>query len=87
MPTRKRSRSVASRIIYLVHAKVGHLGIFVSSSVSRRRLRTGISSLSVIDGEAVVLCVDGIADFKALHSRRHDGEVQLLRLRYPRARR
>jgi bifunctional non-homologous end joining protein LigD len=31
----------------------------------------------VIDGEAVVLGVDGIADFNALHSRRHDGEVQL----------
>jgi bifunctional non-homologous end joining protein LigD len=31
----------------------------------------------VIDGEAVVLGVDGIADFNALHSRRHDDEVQL----------
>jgi len=31
----------------------------------------------VIDGEAVVLGVDGIADFNALHSRRHDHEVQL----------
>jgi bifunctional non-homologous end joining protein LigD len=31
----------------------------------------------VIDGEAVVLGVDGIADFNALHSRRHDEEVQL----------
>src|SRR6476660_33683 len=31
----------------------------------------------VIDGEAVVLGVDGIADFDALHSRRHDDEVQL----------
>ena len=31
----------------------------------------------VIDGEAVVLGVDGIADFGALHSRRHDDEVQL----------
>jgi len=29
----------------------------------------------VIDGEAVVLGVDGIADFNALHSRKH--EVQL----------
>ena len=28
-------------------------------------------------GEAVVLGVDGIADFNALHSRRHDDEVQL----------
>jgi bifunctional non-homologous end joining protein LigD len=31
----------------------------------------------VIDGEAVVRGVDGIADFDALHSRKHDDEVQL----------
>jgi hypothetical protein len=31
----------------------------------------------VVDGEAVVLRVNGIADFNALHSRRHDHEVQL----------
>ena len=31
----------------------------------------------LIDGEAVVLGVDGIADLNALHSRRHDDEVQL----------
>jgi bifunctional non-homologous end joining protein LigD len=31
----------------------------------------------VIDGEAVLLGVDCIADFNALHSRRHDDEVQL----------
>jgi ATP-dependent DNA ligase len=31
----------------------------------------------VIDGEAVVLGVDGVADFDALHSRKHDHEVQL----------
>jgi bifunctional non-homologous end joining protein LigD len=31
----------------------------------------------VIDGEAVLLGVDGISDFNGLHSRRHDGEVQL----------
>jgi bifunctional non-homologous end joining protein LigD len=31
----------------------------------------------VIDGEAVVLGVDGIADFDALHSRKHEHEVQL----------
>jgi bifunctional non-homologous end joining protein LigD len=31
----------------------------------------------VIDGEAVVLGIDGIADFNALHSRQHDDEVQL----------
>jgi hypothetical protein len=31
----------------------------------------------VIDGEAVILGVDGIADFDALHSRQHEEEVQL----------
>jgi ATP-dependent DNA ligase len=31
----------------------------------------------VIDGEAVVLGIDGVADFNALHSRSHDDEVQL----------
>ena len=31
----------------------------------------------VIDGEAVVLGVDGVPDFDALHSRKHDHEVQL----------
>jgi ATP-dependent DNA ligase len=31
----------------------------------------------VIDGEAVILGVDGISDFDALHSSRHNDEVQL----------
>ena len=31
----------------------------------------------VLDGEAVILGVGGIADFDALHSRQHDEEVQL----------
>jgi ATP-dependent DNA ligase len=31
----------------------------------------------VIDGEAVVLSVDGVSDYEALHSRQHDEEVQL----------
>jgi bifunctional non-homologous end joining protein LigD len=31
----------------------------------------------VIDGEAVVLGVDGVPDFNAPHSRKHDEEVQL----------
>ena len=31
----------------------------------------------VIDGEAVLLGADGISDFNALHSRRHDEQVQL----------
>jgi hypothetical protein len=29
----------------------------------------------VIDGEAVILGVDGISDFDALHSGKHNGEV------------
>jgi ATP-dependent DNA ligase len=39
-------------------------------------LRNRISSF-VIDGEAVLLGVDGISDFNGLHSRKHDDEVQL----------
>jgi bifunctional non-homologous end joining protein LigD len=38
-----------------------------------RRLR---QKQFVMDGEAVVLGVDGISDFAALYSRRHDDEVQ-----------
>jgi ATP-dependent DNA ligase len=30
----------------------------------------------VLDGEAVILGVDGVADFNALHGRKHDHEVQ-----------
>jgi len=39
-------------------------------------LRNRISSF-VLDGEAVLLGVDGISDFDGLHSRQHDDEVQL----------
>jgi bifunctional non-homologous end joining protein LigD len=35
------------------------------------------TSSFVIDGEAVLLGVDGVSDFNGLHSRRHDDEVQL----------
>jgi bifunctional non-homologous end joining protein LigD len=35
------------------------------------------SSSFVIDGEAVLLGVDGVSDFDGLHSREHDAEVQL----------
>jgi ATP-dependent DNA ligase len=31
----------------------------------------------VIDGEALILSIDGIPDFNALHSRQRDAEVQL----------
>ncbi len=40
----------------------------------------------VIDGEAVLLGVDGISDFNGLHSRKHDGEVQLYAFDNPGAR-
>ena len=30
----------------------------------------------MIDGEAVLLGVDGVSDFNGLHSRRHDEEVE-----------
>jgi bifunctional non-homologous end joining protein LigD len=39
-------------------------------------LRNRIKSF-VIDGEAVLIGVDGISDFAGLHSRRHDDEIQL----------
>src|SRR3979411_2138638 len=39
-------------------------------------LRTRSTSF-VIDGEAVLVGVDGISDFNGLHSRRHNDEVQL----------
>jgi bifunctional non-homologous end joining protein LigD len=37
----------------------------------------GRPELLLIDGEAVVLGVDGISDFEVLGSRKHDAEVQL----------
>jgi bifunctional non-homologous end joining protein LigD len=39
-------------------------------------LRNRASSF-VIDGEAVLLGVDGVSDFDGLHSRKYDAEVQL----------
>jgi bifunctional non-homologous end joining protein LigD len=43
--------------------------------ISEAALRNRNTSF-VIDGEAVLLGVDGISDFNCLHSRRHDSEVQ-----------
>ena len=45
---------------------------WIAESALKNRIRQ-----FVIDGEAVVLGFDGIADFNALHSRQHDEEVQL----------
>ena len=39
-----------------------------------RRIRT---KQFVIDGEAVLIVVDGLFDFDGLHSKQHDDEVQL----------
>jgi ATP-dependent DNA ligase len=43
----------------------------ITEAVLRHR-----SSSFVLDGEAVLLGVDGISDFNGLHSRQHDDEVQ-----------
>ena len=44
--------------------------------IAAAALRNRNSSF-VVDGEAVLLGVDGRSDFNGLHSRRHDDEVQL----------
>ena len=49
--------------------------------ITEAALRNRNSSF-VIDGEAVLLGVDGRSDFNGLHSRKHDDEVAVLRLRY-----
>ena len=38
-------------------------------------MRIGNTSF-VIDGEAVLLGVDGVSDFNGLHSRKHNAEVE-----------
>ena len=43
--------------------------------ISEAALRNRNTSF-VIDGEAVLLGVDGRSDFNGLHSRKHDAEVQ-----------
>jgi bifunctional non-homologous end joining protein LigD len=43
--------------------------------ITEAALRNRCSSF-VIDGEAVLLSVDGISDFNGLHSRQHDCEAQ-----------
>jgi bifunctional non-homologous end joining protein LigD len=45
--------------------------LIVDAALSNR------SASFVIDGEAVLLGVDGVSDFDGLHSRQHDDEVQL----------
>jgi ATP-dependent DNA ligase len=50
--------------------------------ISEAALRNRNSSF-VIDGEAVLLGVDGISDFNGLHSRKHDDEVSSMRFDIP----
>ena len=50
--------------------------------ITEAALRNRNSSF-VLDGEAVLLGVDGRSDFVGLHSRRHDAEVTVLRVRFP----
>jgi ATP-dependent DNA ligase len=45
--------------------------------ITKAAARLGAASF-VLDGEGVILRPDGVADFDRLHTRRHDGEVQLL---------
>jgi bifunctional non-homologous end joining protein LigD len=54
----------------------GHLWTDRYPLIVEAALRNRSSSF-VIDGEAVLLGVDGVSDFNGLHSRRHDDEVQL----------
>jgi bifunctional non-homologous end joining protein LigD len=54
----------------------GCLPATATTLIVEAALQNRISSF-VIDGEAVLLGVDGISDFNGLHSRRHDDEVQL----------
>jgi bifunctional non-homologous end joining protein LigD len=53
------------------HDWTGRFPWIVNAALKNRRKQF------VIDGEAVILGVDGAPDFNALHSRKHDHEVQL----------
>jgi len=54
--------------------------------ITEAALRNRCSSF-VLDGEAVLLGIDGRSDFNGLHSRWHNAEAQFLRLRCPGGRR
>jgi bifunctional non-homologous end joining protein LigD len=53
------------------HDWTDHYPLIVEAALKNR------SNSFVIDGEAVLLGVDGVSDFDGLHSRRHDDEVML----------
>ena len=49
MPTSTRSSIRGQRIIYMVHEKVGHLGIFVSSSIAKKEHSEVASTMKTIE--------------------------------------
>jgi bifunctional non-homologous end joining protein LigD len=51
------------------HDWTDHYPLIVEAALKNR------SSSFVIDGEAVLLGVDGVSDFDGLHSRQHEAEV------------
>jgi bifunctional non-homologous end joining protein LigD len=53
------------------HDWTGRYPLIVEAALKHRQ------TSFVIDGEAVLLGVDGVSDFNGLHSRKHDDEVQL----------
>ena len=53
------------------HDWTGRYPLIVEAALKNRQ------TSFVIDGEAVLLGVDGVSDFNGLHSRKHDDEVQL----------
>jgi bifunctional non-homologous end joining protein LigD len=57
----------------------GHDWSYRFPLITEAALRNRISSF-VIDGEAVLLGVDGRSDFNGLHSRKHNDEVQFYAL-------
>lgn len=66
-PTTQALTKAGQRIVYLVNPHVGHLGIFVSSSVALREHRTILSALNAIEGltpglyELIIESADGPA--------------------------
>ena len=52
------------------HAWSGRFPLITEAALPNR------NTSFVIDGEAVLLGVDGISDFNGLHSRKHDDGVQ-----------
>jgi bifunctional non-homologous end joining protein LigD len=71
-PTQKAAPQLAPPLAGFLVCCRSLMTAWIAEAARKNRIRQ-----FVIDGEAVVLGVDGIADFDALHSRKHDEEVQL----------